>query len=102
MMPCLLVALILLFPRVAIALLYLFTNFFSGVYDTILIPLVGFILLPLTLLAYTYLTKTHHEVDPAFLVIMILAVFLVLGLSGLRYPTMPRRHKLSSRKTPLT
>ncbi len=89
-MPCLLVALILLFPRVAIALLYLFTNFFSGVYDTILIPLVGFILLPLTLLAYTYLTKTHHEVDPAFLVIMILAVVVDLGLIGGGYHSRQR------------
>ena len=89
-MPCLLVALILLFPRVAIALLYLFTNFFSGVYETILIPLVGFILLPLTLLAYTYLTKTHHDVDSAFLVIMILAVVVDLGLIGGGYHSRQR------------
>ena len=89
-MPCLLVALILLFPRVALALLYLFTNFFSGVYDTILIPLVGFILLPLTLLAYTYLSKTHHDVDSAFLVIMILAVVVDLGLLGGGYRSRQR------------
>ena len=84
------VALILLFPRIAIALLYLFTNFFSGVYETILIPLFGFIFLPLTLLAYTYLAKTHHDVDPAFLVIMLLAVVVDLGLLGGGYRSRPK------------
>ena len=45
-MPCLLAILVLAFPRIAIILLYLLTNFFRGVYDTILIPLLGFIFMP--------------------------------------------------------
>ena len=56
-MPCLLAILVLAFPRIAIILLYLLTNFFRGVYDTILIPLLGFIFMPVTLVAYTWLTK---------------------------------------------
>ena len=81
-MPCFLVALIVLFPRIAIALLYFFTTFFNGVYDNLIVPLVGFLVLPLTLIAYTYMAKTHHPVDTVFLVIMILAVVIDLGLIG--------------------
>ncbi len=79
-MPCLLLALVLLFPRIAIVLLYLFTNFFTGVYDTIIVPVIGFLVLPLTLLAYTFLTKSHHPVDAVFLIVMLIAVVLDLGL----------------------
>lgn len=81
-MPCLLLALILIFPRVAILILYFFTAFFNGVFDNLVVPLLGFVLLPLTLLAYTYLAKTHHPVDTTFLVMMILAVIVDLGLIG--------------------
>lgn len=81
-MPCFLVVLIVLFPRIAIALLYFFTTFFNGVYDNLIVPIVGFLVLPLTLIAYTYLAKTHHPVDTTFLVVMILAVVLDLGLLG--------------------
>lgn len=81
-MPCLFAALALLFPRVAIVLLYFFTTFFRGVYDTILIPLIGFIFLPLSLLAYTWLTKSNYPVDAFFLIVMFVAVVIDLGLVG--------------------
>jgi hypothetical protein len=63
-------------------LLYLFTNFFAGVFNSILWPLVGFIALPLTLLAYTYMEKINHPHDIVFLIIMFVAVVLDLGLLG--------------------
>ena len=88
-MPCLLVALVLLFPRIAIVLLYLFTTFFNGVFNSILIPLIGFIALPLTLLAYTFMANTHHPVDAVFLVVMIIAVVLDLGLLHRGYASRP-------------
>jgi hypothetical protein len=81
-MPCVLLVLVVLFPRIAILLLYFFTTFFTGVYDTIIVPLLGFIFLPLTLLAYTYLTKTHQAVDSFFLIVMLVAIILDLGLVG--------------------
>jgi hypothetical protein len=52
-MPCLFVALALAVPRVVIALLWFFTSWFHGLFDTILWPIIGFILLPTTLLWYT-------------------------------------------------
>jgi hypothetical protein len=81
-MPCLLGVLVVAFPRIAIVLLYLLTNFFRGVYDTILIPVLGFIFMPITLVAYTWLTKSGQAVDAFYLVIMFLAVILDLGFIG--------------------
>jgi hypothetical protein len=81
-MPCLLAILVLAFPRIAIVLLYLLTNFFRGVYDTILIPVLGFIFMPLTLVAYTWLTKSGYPVDAFYLVVMLVAVVLDLGFVG--------------------
>lgn len=81
-MPCLLGLLVVLFPRVGIVLLYVFTNFFSGVFNSVLIPLLGFIFMPLTLLAYTWLTRSHQPADAFYLVVMLLAVVFDLGLIG--------------------
>jgi hypothetical protein len=82
-MPCLLAVLVVAFPRVAIVLLYLFTNFFSGVFNTILVPILGFLFLPITLITYTYIHNTHMAVqDVTSLVILFIAVILDLGLVG--------------------
>jgi hypothetical protein len=79
-MPCLLVVLSLLFPRIAILLLYFFTNFFTGVFNTVLVPLLGFLFLPLTLLAYTWLTNIRQPADALYLVLMFVAVIVDLGV----------------------
>ena len=82
-MPCLLLVLILAFPRVAIALLWFFTTFFAGVYHGILIPVLGFLFLPLTLLVYTYIVKTYPgPLSTQELVFLFIAVILDLGLVG--------------------
>lgn len=52
-MPLIFIVLALLVPRVAIALLWLFTNWFNGVFNTALWPILGFIFLPVTLLWYS-------------------------------------------------
>jgi hypothetical protein len=81
-MPCLLTILILAFPRVAIVLLYLFTNFFTHIYSSLLIPLLGFIFLPLTLIAYTYFLNAHMPMNVTTFVILFITVVLDLGLVG--------------------
>lgn len=81
-MPCFFALLVLLFPRIAIILLYLFTNFFRGIYDSLLIPILGFIFLPFTLLAYTTLINMHQPHDTTFLVVLFVAVIVDLGLVG--------------------
>ena len=82
-MPCLLALLVVAFPRVAIALLWLFTHFFSGVYHGILIPVLGFIFLPLTLVVYTYILRTYPgPLSLQELIFLFIAVILDLGLVG--------------------
>lgn len=56
-MPCIFVVLALLTPRLVIVLLWFFSRWFVGVFDTVLWPILGFIFLPTTLLWYTVV---HH------------------------------------------
>jgi hypothetical protein len=71
------------FPRIAIVLLWLFTNFFQGVFNGIIIPVLGFLFLPLTLLVYTYIDKTYgHHMNTVQLVCIFIAVIIDLGLVG--------------------
>jgi hypothetical protein len=51
--PCLLAALVLLTPRLAVALLWYFTHWFNGLFPSLLWPIVGFLFLPTTLLWYS-------------------------------------------------
>jgi hypothetical protein len=81
-MPCLIAVLIVAFPRVAVVLLYFFSTFFSGVYSNVLLPLLGFIFLPVTLIAYTWLAKSGPFDDTTRLIILVIAVLLDLGASG--------------------
>ena len=52
-MPCLLVLIALIMPRLVIALLWFFTSWFQGLFNTVLWPILGFIFLPTTLLWYS-------------------------------------------------
>jgi hypothetical protein len=82
-MPCLLALLVVAFPRVAIVLLWLFTNFFTGIYHGIVIPVLGFIFLPLTLIVYTYIQKTTPgAMGTQQLIFLFIAVIIDLGLIG--------------------
>jgi hypothetical protein len=81
-MPCLLVVLAFFFPRIAIVLLWLFTSFFAGVYQGVIIPVLGFLFLPLTLIAYTYFQKTHAAMSTTEIVVLFITVILDLGLAG--------------------
>ena len=56
-MPCLIVALALVGPRVAIALLWLFTDYFRGVFGSKLWPVLGFLFMPVTMLWYSFVEK---------------------------------------------
>ncbi|MBA3890428.1 MAG: hypothetical protein H0X64_07850 [Gemmatimonadaceae bacterium] len=52
-MPCLAAVLALMMPRFLIAILWFFTGWFRGMFDTVLWPLLGFFFLPTTLLWYS-------------------------------------------------
>lgn len=52
-MPCLVALFALIAPRVVIVLLWFFTTWFRGMFDTLLWPILGFLFLPTTLLWYS-------------------------------------------------
>jgi hypothetical protein len=52
-MPCFLVLLAFATPRLVVALLWLFSHWFEGLFSSALWPILGFVFLPTTLLWYT-------------------------------------------------
>ena len=82
-MPCLLALLAVAFPRVAIVLLWFFTTFFNVLHANVIIPILGFLFLPLTLIVYTFLLRTYGgHLGAAQLVFLFIAVVVDLGLMG--------------------
>jgi hypothetical protein len=81
-MPCLLALLALAFPRVVLLLLWLFTTYLERAINSVLILLIGFLILPLTTLAYAFAINSHGSVDGLYLVLIVVAVLVDLGLIG--------------------
>jgi hypothetical protein len=81
-MPCLLVLVILAFPRVVLILLWLTTTYLQRAYHDLLIPLLGFLFLPVTTLAYAWLVNTHQPIEGINLVILVIAVLIDAGGLG--------------------
>jgi hypothetical protein len=63
-------------------MLYFFTDFFTRAYQGVLIPLLGFIFLPLTTIVYAWIVNAGQTIAGVYLVAMIVAVVLDLGLIG--------------------
>ena len=85
-MPCLLVILLLAFPRIALALLFFFSNYLERAYDGLILPLLGFVFLPLTALAYAWMVNAGRPTEGINLLILVVAVVIdVGGLGGSKY-----------------
>jgi hypothetical protein len=79
-MPCLAVLLALIGPRVALIGVAIFSNVISRAFDGILLPLLGFFLLPWTTLAYAVMWDVGtHEVRGFEWFVVILAFLADLG-----------------------
>jgi hypothetical protein len=81
-MPCLLLIIVLAFPRVVLALMFLFTHYLQHAYHDLLIPLLGFIFLPLTTLVYAWLVNQHMPLQGMNLFILVIAVVIDAGGIG--------------------
>jgi len=80
--PCLIGCLALAAPRVAIVLVVVFSDYLGRAYDTWVWPLLGFVFMPLTTLAYAWAINVRGSVEGVHLVVVVLAVLLDLGLIG--------------------
>lgn len=81
-MPCILLILILAFPRIALLLLFFLSNYLDRAYHGVLIILLGFIFLPLTTLVYAWEVNSGLPVAGINLIWLILAVLIDLGGLG--------------------
>ena len=85
-MPCILLILFAAFPRIALALLFFFSNYLTRAYHGLIVPFLGFLFLPLTTLAYAWMVNTGLPVAGVNLIILIIAVVIdVGGLGGGEY-----------------
>lgn len=82
-MPCLLALLALIFPRLVILLLAVFSGYlgraFSGEWWW---PLAGFFLMPYTTLAYAFSVNHGGGVSGLYIVLVVVAVLMDFGALG--------------------
>jgi hypothetical protein len=82
-MPCLLVLVILLFPRVALALLFFFSTYLDRPFhNALLLLILGFVFLPLTTLVYAWMINSAIPVAGINLLYLLVAALLDLGSMG--------------------
>jgi len=79
-MPCLLALIGLFVPRVLILLLWFLTDWFVGMFDTLLWPVLGFIFLPTTLLWYSAVQHWYGG-EWSLIPIVGIVIALLVGLS---------------------
>ncbi len=78
-MACLVVLLAFLSPRAALFAIFLFSNLLSRAFDSWLLPLLGFFLLPWTTLAYAVMWSSSNQVAGFEWFIVAFAFVLDLG-----------------------
>ena len=82
-MPCLLGLIALFVPRLVLLLIWLFSDYLGRAYETVLWPLLGFLFMPLTTLAYAWaMNSNNRSVSGLYLVVVVVAVLVDLGMLG--------------------
>jgi hypothetical protein len=81
-MACLLLIVVVAFPRIALVLLFFFSRYLERAYHGLLIPLIGFLFLPLTTLAYAWMVNTSMPAAGVNLLILLVAVIIDIGGLG--------------------
>ena len=75
-MPCLIALLALLSPRLALVAIWLFSDMLSRAFDSWLLPLIGFFLLPWTTLAYAVMWDAGTRTVDGFEWFIVVLAFL--------------------------
>lgn len=86
LMPCLILILVAAFPRIALVLLFFFSNYLERAYHGLLVPVIGFLFLPLTTLVYAWMVNTGMPTAGVNLLLLLVAAVIDLGgLGGSEY-----------------
>ena len=91
-MACLLLILFVAFPRIALLLLFFFSHYLERAYHGLLLPVLGFLFLPLTTLAYAWMVNSGLPTTGINLLILVITV--VIDLSSLGGGEYHRRTRL--------
>lgn len=81
-MPLLLGCLALLAPRFVIILLVILGDYIGRAYQNDVWAFLGFFFAPLTTLCYAWIINSHGSVDGLYILALVLAVLIDLGLLG--------------------
>jgi hypothetical protein len=82
-MPCFLLFIVLLFPRVTLLLLWLFSGYLQRAFGGgLLVPVLGFFFLPLTTLVYAWEFNNGMPTTGLNLIWLLIAVIIDLGGLG--------------------
>ena len=82
-MPCFLLFIVLLFPRVTLLLLWLFSGYLQRAFGGgLLVPVLGFFFLPLTTLVYAWEFNNQMPTTGINLIWLLIAVIIDLGGLG--------------------
>ena len=82
-MGCILAIVALSFPLVVIVLVWLFSDYLHRAYETALWPVLGFLLMPFTTLAYALaMNQNEGSVSGIYLVVVVIAVLVDIGAIG--------------------
>ena len=82
-MPCLFAIAALIAPRLIIVVLWLFTGWFDGMFDTALWPILGFVFLPTSFLWFTAVQNWNAgEWGALQIVLLVIALSLDVSPAG--------------------
>ena len=81
-MCCVLALLAFLGPRLVLVLLWLFTNYLSRAFDSLLVPLLGFLFLPWTTIAWAIAQNELGGLNGLGLLVVILGLLADVGVLG--------------------
>ena len=81
-MGCLVLLFAFISPRLALFVTWLFTSLLDRAFDSWIVPLAGFFLLPWTTLAYVWMWDSHRRVDGLEWFLVGFAFLVDLGAYG--------------------
>ena len=81
-MPCCLIIAVLAFPRLVLVCMFLFSTYLERAYHGLILPLVGFIFVPLTTLVYAWMVNARQPLQGINLLILLVAIVVDLGGLG--------------------
>jgi hypothetical protein len=81
-MCCLLLLLALVGPRLVLVLLWLFTDYLSRAFDNFVWPLLGFVILPWTTIAYAFAQNELGGLSGPGIIVLLLGLLVDVGAIG--------------------